>query len=159
MKTCTRCKESKSTEAFQRDRSRKDGLRPACKACSARSYRAWRDADPERARMAWRKASNKYSRATKYGITREQLIAMYERQDHRCAICRCSEEEVTGRNPGIFHIDHDHSTGAVRGLLCARCNTGLGQFLDDLQLVEAAAEYLREVQDREERRCTSELAR
>ena len=58
----------------------------------------------------------------RYGITPEQWDALYEAQAGRCAIC---EAEVcpSGRR---FHVDHDHATGKVRGLLCYICNTHVG---------------------------------
>lgn len=53
--------------------------------------------------------------------------------------------ELCGSPPGArrLHIDHDHTTGALRGLLCHGCNVGLGYFKDDPELLERAAEYLR----------------
>ena len=71
----------------------------------------------------------------RYGITVEQYEAMLEQQGGVCAVC--------GRSDLEFHIDHDHSTGVVRGVLCGLCNKGLGQFKDSPDLLEAAAAYLR----------------
>jgi hypothetical protein len=58
----------------------------------------------------------------RYGLTVDQFNAMVIAQANRCAICRRDLGEGRGR-----HVDHDHSTGAVRGLLCVRCNTTLGR--------------------------------
>lgn len=75
-----------------------------------------------------------------YGLTEEQYDAMVVAQEGRCAICRCAEP---GGNGGKhWHIDHDHATGRVRGVLCSECNTGLGKFKDDPNLLEAAVRYL-----------------
>lgn len=74
----------------------------------------------------------------RFGIGREEYDAMLAAQDGRCAICRI--DKPGGR--GEFHVDHDHVTGAVRGLLCTRCNSGLGLFRDDPRLLEAAVRYL-----------------
>jgi hypothetical protein len=64
---------------------------------------------------------------------REELLL---RQGGGCAIC--------GRTPGkiSLHVDHDHETGEIRGLLCVGCNNALGQFRDDLRLLVRAGEYV-----------------
>lgn len=71
----------------------------------------------------------------KYGITRAQYIAMNQAQGGLCAICgsECSTR---------LAVDHDHQTGVVRGLLCRRCNIGIGFFRDRPDLALAAARYL-----------------
>lgn len=61
-------------------------------------------------------------------------------QSHACAICLSPFEPPRKRH----HLDHDHATGAVRGLLCRECNLALGHFADDLERVERAAAYLRD---------------
>lgn len=55
-------------------------------------------------------------------------------QDGKCAICNTV--------PKVLCVDHDHATGEIRGLLCHRCNKGLGHFYDDLRMLETAIEYL-----------------
>jgi len=75
------------------------------------------------------------SRLKKYGLTVEQHQQLLAEQNGLCRIC----EEPFGR---FIHIDHDHGTGRVRGLLCHKCNVGLGHFRDDPQLLRAAAEYI-----------------
>jgi predicted nucleic acid-binding Zn ribbon protein len=76
-----------------------------------------------------------------YGITEDQYQAMLEDQGNACAICG-SPEWPAGLHPGSPHVDHDHATGAVRGLLCGHCNQGLGMFRDDPVRLRAAAAYL-----------------
>lgn len=70
----------------------------------------------------------------KYGIGLEEFRQRIEDQDGLCAICG-----VTMEKP---HVDHDHVTGKVRGVLCAQCNVGLGMFRDDPSALHAAIEYL-----------------
>ena len=70
----------------------------------------------------------------KYGMTEENFHAMYDAQGGRCAICRCQLSPAC--------VDHDHSTGVVRGLLCSSCNKGLGFFNDDTRLLAYALVYL-----------------
>lgn len=74
-------------------------------------------------------------RIKKYGLTVEQFEQMVEQQGDQCAICR----RTFTAEP---HIDHDHVTGQVRALLCTTCNTGLGAFLDNPDLLQAAIDYL-----------------
>jgi len=77
-----------------------------------------------------------------YGITKEQYFEMYEKQEGKCAIC----EEVP-KTKRLLHVDHCHSTGNVRGLLCSLCNTALGSFRDNTALLTRAIEYLGRNQD------------
>jgi DNA-directed RNA polymerase subunit RPC12/RpoP len=76
------------------------------------------------------------ARLKKYGITEEDFNAMLEKQGYRCAICGSDND---GRE---LAIDHDHVTGEVRGLLCTKCNLGLGSFEDDITRLEKAKLYL-----------------
>jgi hypothetical protein len=73
-----------------------------------------------------------------YGITLAQYDDMLEQQDYKCAICG-NEDEVEGRK---LAVDHCHTTGTVRGLLCGKCNRGLGLFYDNKALLEKAIKYL-----------------
>lgn len=75
-----------------------------------------------------------------YGITLERYGEMFVRQAGKCAICRRPQEEVGSH--GLLVVDHDHTTGAIRGLLCPPCNMGLGQFGDDLTTLTRAVVYL-----------------
>ena len=73
-----------------------------------------------------------------YSITPEQFDRMFADQNGACAICH--DPMVRANEP---QIDHHHETKLVRGLLCAPCNLALGQFRDDLAIIESAALYLR----------------
>ena len=75
-----------------------------------------------------------------YNITLSDYDKMFEEQDGRCAICRGTETK-TPKN-GRFCVDHDHSTGEVRGLLCGSCNRGIGLLGDDPDVVLRAHKYL-----------------
>lgn len=74
----------------------------------------------------------------KYGLTVAAYEAVLQHQGHACAICHRPADDT----PTSLHIDHDHTTGDVRGLLCYKCNSGLGLFGDSPELLLAAAEYL-----------------
>jgi len=77
------------------------------------------------------------TKCKKYGLTPEQYAQMLEQQEGSCAICG---EAPTGKR---LAIDHCHTTGEVRGLLCSTCNTGLGSFKDSTDLLHSAVKYLR----------------
>lgn len=138
-----------------------DGHRNECKRCNLDQKAARHRANPQPARdrarqwqidNAQRVAENnaryresgrkaisdrKSHLKRKYGITPEEYDTLLAQQGGVCGIC--------GREPnrGIsLHVDHDHATGAVRGLLCFRCNNALGDFDDDPVLLRAAAAYL-----------------
>lgn len=75
---------------------------------------------------------------TMYGITPEQYKQMHEDQQGKCKICN-----TTPNTKRSLHVDHCHKTGKVRALLCSGCNTALGSFKDDPNLLMNAIEYLR----------------
>jgi hypothetical protein len=77
----------------------------------------------------------------KFGITIEDYNQMFEYQDGRCGICGKHQSELS--NP--LSVDHCHKTGKVRGLLCPKCNSGIGMLGDDLYGITLAMEYLQEV--------------
>jgi hypothetical protein len=86
---------------------------------------------------ALRRATNDALKAA-YGITLDDYERMLGAQGGRCAICGTDEPGGKGR----FHVDHCHNSSRIRELLCTRCNTGLGQFLDDRSRLAAAISYL-----------------
>jgi hypothetical protein len=77
-------------------------------------------------------------RLNKYGISRAKFEELYDKQLGRCAICLLPLSETR------IHVDHDHKTRKIRGLLCNTCNPGLGYFRDDPAMLERAAAYIRE---------------
>lgn len=72
-------------------------------------------------------------------MTEKDYADMYNSQSGKCAICRISYS-LDSRD---LHVDHCHITGKIRGLLCLKCNLGLGKFYDNSDLLLAAASYLR----------------
>ena len=115
--------------------------------------KAWRAANPERLAAyrqqhrlthADRIADSKLRRSKGIGLA--GYGALLAAQDGVCAICGSPEtaRANNGRSRRFLSVDHDHEAGHVRGLICARCNTGLGAFGDDAARIDAAARYLRE---------------
>lgn len=110
-----------------------------CRDCLRRrtqeAGRRWREQNREEAHLR-----KKRSHLKKYGITLAEYDAMLKRQGGGCAICGTSENG--GRK---LSVDHCHTVGTVRGLLCNRCNYALGQFDDRPELLKRAATYLESV--------------
>lgn len=109
---------------------------PTCPICGTDFERVRRQkyCTPECARTA----RQFYYLERDYGVTAEQFSALLKRQGGLCAIC--GQPDRSAKN--ILHVDHCHETCVVRGLLCHRCNIGLGHFQDDPALLTRAAEYL-----------------
>jgi hypothetical protein len=158
-KACTRCGEEKPLEEFRRRAASADGLRPDCKPCHTEQSRAWRAANPERARAtvrAWRQRNPERNKANRralyrkhdlkkdFGLTIEEYDAMLAAQLGVCAICGREETATYRGRIRQLAVDHDHETGKIRGLLCGQCNRGLGCFTDDSARLIAAATYLDE---------------
>lgn len=108
-----------------------------CTKCKVAYNKAYREQNREKVLSIERKSKIKAA----YGITTEQYAAMLEKQGGKCAICAAKKP---GGRTKMFFIDHCHNTGAVRGLLCMRCNTGLGLFLDSQKFLLNAISYLKE---------------
>ena len=75
----------------------------------------------------------------RYGLTYEQWESMREAEEYSCMICGISEEEMSRK----LDVDHCHESGKVRGLLCNPCNNMLGHARDNIAVLQAAAEYLK----------------
>jgi len=80
-----------------------------------------------------------------YGISLNEYNELHFEQQARCVTCGEPETAVHYRNGRVkrLHVDHDHKTGEIRGLLCARCNLAIGALNDDWRLAEAIAAYLK----------------
>lgn len=76
-------------------------------------------------------------RAARYKVSLDYIMDLYESQGKSCAICHTPIDFDNSR------IDHSHETGKVRGILCTSCNTGIGLLKDSPDVLESAAEYLR----------------
>ncbi|MGF1428744.1 endonuclease VII domain-containing protein [Kitasatospora sp. LaBMicrA B282] len=113
-KRCAKCEHIKPHAEWDRNRRASDGLSAYCKAC--------------------RKIDNRRRHFEKnYGMTEADLQAMLDTQAGRCPICLDRPAE---------HVDHDHETGRVRGILCFACNAALGQMRDRPDALRRAADYL-----------------
>jgi len=150
-KMCSSCKETKPLTAFYKRKVSVDGLQGKCKMCTKVSAYEWRDANPHKAKAAeqkyrstteYRTYQREFKRKevlAKYGITQADYDQKLADQAGGCAICGSVEADSLGRR---MYLDHDHQTGKARGLLCGKCNFGIGSLQDDPNLLRAAADYL-----------------
>ena len=125
---CAKCKETKVLEDFPKG-LRKDGTYSYCKTCMVSINQRNYNAEARR-----RRALKEH-----YNITPEDYDRMFFEQDGKCAICLGTESYHTSPR---LHVDHCHNTGAVRGLLCSKCNTGIAKFEDQPESLRRAADYL-----------------
>jgi hypothetical protein len=133
-RTCRVCCEIK----LPADMARGKDAGNICKKCLTAKTQAWATLNPAR----WNSSRWASHLRKSFGITVEQYDAMLARQRGACAICRIRSTD----SPRRLHVDHDHKSGRVRGLLCYRCNTGIGVFLEDSARLRAAIRYLRNVE-------------
>ena len=172
-KTCTKCSQTfeATTEFFYRNAGGKYGMTPRCKTCvnhdnaeshlkrlsanpekvraqaTARSVRSYqKNLDKSRARHRDEQLKNRQDpikgplikarkRAGGAGLTPEQIEEIRSAQQNLCAICQ---------SPDPTDLDHCHTTGTVRWLLCKHCNRGLGAFRDNPEWLEKPAQLLRQ---------------
>jgi hypothetical protein len=142
---CSQCGAQRPyPDGFHRDASKPGGRRPDCKDCARARVRRHHARNGERVRASARRSyrespeirqrKNETTRRTKikrlYGLTVEEYDAIIARG---CAICGATE--------GV-HLDHDHTTGAIRDALCGPCNRAIGLVKDDAARLHAAADYL-----------------
>lgn len=162
MKRCKKCGVVKPRDEFYRASGMRDGLRSDCKACNlaAQHRRYVANPAPAKARvLKWQQENadrlNAYRRERrsdptvkqaerashlrrKYGLSPADYRRMLVSQGGVCAICRQPPPSETS-----LHVDHDHETNEIRGLLCFRCNNALGDFDDSVARLDSAASYLR----------------
>ena len=144
-KVCSHCRKEKSADQFHRrtEATRVGELRPYCKACHLERGRRWRAANKERDKRSGR---NLHLKRT-FGITVADEDAMIAACGNRCQICG---EPPLGKRTSTqrLHVDHDAETGEIRGLLCSKCNQGIGMFNHQTRRLAAAIEYLRAAYER-----------
>lgn len=128
-----------------------DRKRQVAKGTELKAYRRiYYEANRERIAV-WQKehqANNRdkyreYKLQRNYGISLEEFDLMVTAQGDRCACCGTSEP---GGSKETWNVDHDHSTGKVRGLLCTNCNHGIGKLGDSIEGLEQALRYLKQSQ-------------
>jgi hypothetical protein len=131
IKKCSTCQIEKEFAEFNKSKSGKFGLHNQCRPCT----KLWKPS-PEALKIR-RETSRAFNRLKSTGFTPEYFKSKLEEQGGVCAICGTD-------NPGKldFCADHDHATRTKRGVLCRKCNAGLGHFNDNIESLENAIMYL-----------------
>lgn len=148
-KICSRCQTEKSHDLFHPDKSKRNGLSTYCRVCANAASKERYYANPEAARAR----SNEFRTGqplnyrdnwlrSVYKITLDEYDEMVTSQDGKCAICLKVETVTASGKVRRLAVDHDHTTGAVRGLLCMKCNRALGLMNDDAERIVRMASYL-----------------
>ena len=149
-KLCRNCKQDKPVEEFHKSKINSDGLKNECKPCrkiEAQVYRKkypekiaantkkWYALNPEKRKAVYR---NKGWRDAGIDMDYPRYLILLEKQEHRCKICKKHESEFDK----ALAVDHNHTTGVVRGLLCHDCNMVIGKMNDYPILLREAVRYL-----------------
>lgn len=136
MLTCSHCKEEKDESLFPKATGKARGYAWVCKDCKKEIREA------KKASMStedWLLQNRRYWLKSQYGLSLEDYNNKLKEQNHRCAICNYDE---TDSFKGLLFVDHCHTTGKIRGLLCHHCNTALGKFRDSKEILANAINYL-----------------
>jgi len=146
MKQCKYCNNIKILDEFYPHPGTKDKLRGQCKQCCTELTRKRRKDDPEKYKQQCDLSNKKlkeyqfFWRLKKnFNLEKETFLQMLKDQNYVCKICNKPENR---KKTSSLSVDHNHSTGKIRGLLCDLCNKGLGHFKDDINLLNNAIIYL-----------------
>jgi hypothetical protein len=133
MKTCTKCKTEQPLSNFAKQSKKKDGLRSQCKTCDQQ----YRDEN--------RDAVRDYHYQNRYGISYADYKEKLKAQNNSCMICGSQHSE--NERMKTLVVDHCHTTGKVRGLLCHSCNVTLGAARESEDILISCISYLRAYKD------------
>lgn len=122
---CPDCRVVKPLDEFPRNTSGRAGRGRYCLPC----HKVRGEAN----RIKNHGSTRNYHLKRRYGITQDDVDRMLEAQGHNCAVCKKADPE---------HVDHDHATGEVRGMLCFNCNQALGNARDDVRVLRNLVRYL-----------------
>jgi len=134
MTGCVNCTKKNSIKRFENG-SVKEWVEKNREKVNASNRKKYNSLSPEE-----KIKRNRKQQISLYGLTVDQYDAMLMEQNYVCAICEKPEKSSSKK---VLSIDHDHTTGKVRGLLCDTCNSGLGHFFDNLDFLESAVLYLK----------------
>lgn len=147
---CSACKQSKPRDQFHNDVRYKSGKASRCKPCAYQATQDWRTRNHDELLAARRDAYSpeewfRHNLKSRYSMSEQDYQGLLSGQSGVCAVC--GEKCPSGKK---LAVDHDHSCcpgrkscgKCIRGLLCSRCNTGIGSFRDRADLLLSAANYI-----------------
>lgn len=131
MKTCPKCETPKELSEFYK---RKNGTYDSwCRKCIMKKNSSlnhkYRNTSKAKENKKW------YQFKKKYGLSKEEYELMLHKQQGKCLCCNIVPTKIC--------VDHDHKTGAVRGLLCVKCNMAIGLAGDNWMVLQKLADYIR----------------
>lgn len=130
VKACGHCEKELPLDSYKKNKDGKLGRHSICKSCTS-----------DRDKMRYANGDTYAARLKKlYNLSVDEYKEMYEEAGGCCQVCGVEESKLNKR----LAVDHCHTTGKVRGLLCSKCNTALGQLDDDLNKISALYSYLKE---------------
>ena len=150
-KKCRKCKKEKSFSEFYPHKTSKDNLTARCKTCLCKDQRR----RYPKIKLGKDYKKNKsingriYHIKRKYNLTENDYNDLLKKQNNVCAICKTPETRKVNGRLSPLSIDHCHQTGQVRGLLCDKCNGGLGKFGDNCEMLNSAILYLQKYLSKE----------
>jgi hypothetical protein len=130
VKTCYACKTEKPVTEFYKSNIK--FYQKECKNCCRIRKNKWHQSESGKLSSANTKLKRRF------GITLEQFNQMYENQNGKCLICNATESMLGHR----LAVDHCHTTGKIRGLLCKSCNMGIGNLKENVDNLQNAIKYL-----------------
>ena len=132
MKICNLCNKEKQIEDFVKRSNRASGRQPYCKDCHNKKTRDKYDS----------KVMKDYDLMRAYGLNLKQYEELFLQQNGCCKICKKHISELNNKHKKSLCVDHCHKTNKIRGLLCDKCNRGIGLLNDDIDILKNAVEYL-----------------
>lgn len=133
MKICSKCKIEKPKTDFHKRTNRPCGVRSQCKECYSKYPKKLKRREGY---------MRQYDLNKSYGLTCNDYEIMLEIQKGCCKICKRHLNEVSNKRKKALCVDHCHNTNVIRGLLCDKCNRGIGLFNDSPELLKIAKLYL-----------------
>ena len=132
VKVCTQCGQEKDETHFNKHKLGKFGLNPVCRSCRTEKQRVHRD-----------KVGYGSTLKSKYGLTLDDFHKMIALQDGLCYICK-DKLDLQSMGAKCACVDHNHTTGKVRKILCRNCNTALGHAKENKTILKQMITYLEE---------------
>lgn len=132
MKKCSKCNIEKPFSDFHKRSNRPLGLKSSCKECVKKAIKKNR-----------KEYSRNYDLKRSYNISLEEYNDMFNQQNGCCAICKKHISDLDMKRKKNLCVDHCHETKKIRGLLCDKCNRGIGLLEDSIENLESAISYLK----------------